>query len=165
VKVEVAAGVGPLWCPEHYPLRVSGNLHKKVVFSASTALLLGLLVLGWARLKRNGGRHCKECPQAREQGHGTPEASCHPCLVCPLGQPLAPLRISHSQALPGPAQCSFTFPFRRKRLRKLPPMATKGPVLSIEERPAFVRASPVHRSLQTTKDVATRLASLPPPEH
>lgn len=44
-------------------------------------------------------------------------------------------------------------------------MATKGPVLSIAERPAFVRSSPVHRSLQTTKDVATRLASLPPPEH
>lgn len=44
-------------------------------------------------------------------------------------------------------------------------MATKGPVLSIAELPAFVRSSPVHRSLQTTKDMATRLASLPPPEH
>ncbi|KAM9107958.1 uncharacterized protein AAG666_014022 isoform 1-T1 [Megaptera novaeangliae] len=35
-------------------------------------------------------------------------------------------------------------------------MATKGLVLTTAERPVFVRSSPVHQSLQITKDVATR---------
>eukprot|EP00069_Balaena_mysticetus_P011581 bmy_07235T0 len=35
-------------------------------------------------------------------------------------------------------------------------MATKGLVLTTAERPVFVRSSPVHQSLQITKDVATQ---------
>lgn len=36
-------------------------------------------------------------------------------------------------------------------------MATKSLVLTTAEHPAFVQSSPVHQSLQITKDVATRL--------
>lgn len=84
-EVKVAEGVGPLWHPGHYPLRVPGNLHK-LASQYADCPPAGATRAGIGRTEAKQRTLLEIKSQAMEQGHGTAEASCHSCLGCWLGQ-------------------------------------------------------------------------------